>query len=307
MSCGATGDIKIEPVNVTWEIEEQWHVKTIADVSSSSNSNYFRIGKSGQTTHSHYVWLDVGNTGVDPAVAGLTGVEVNIAANDTAATIATAIAAAVTALSDFTATASGDTVTITCIGAGDSAGLLDGAGAAATGFTFTQCQEGGTLDLGLLQGDVESGFEETLLELTAHQTGVTPIADLRQGVKTELSLVMQEATVTKLKEIFAKSGGGTDTPSGGTEVFGWGTSRQGLNTIIQARRLVLHPVAKSDTDYSGDLCFWKAYPMPESLIFSGENPKTLSVSWKFYLDASKPAAISLFCFKDWTQYIPANP
>ena len=302
MSCGSVGGIKIEPVNVAWEIEEQWHIKCLANVSNSLDGKYFKLGKAGQTTFSHYVWIDSG-AAADPAPSGLTAVPVVVAASAAASVVAAAIQAAVDALADFHASVSGDDVTITCDAVGDSAGVADPT-SGGLGFTYTQCQEGGSLDLGLLDGDVEGGFEEKLLEITAHQTGVTPIADLRQGVSSNLSLVMKEATVDKLKEIFAKAAGGTDTPSGGTEVLGWGTSRQGLNTIVQARRLVLHPVATDTADKSGDLCFWKAYPQPEKLVFSGENPKTISVNWKFYLDSGKPAAIQLFAFGDWSQYVP---
>lgn len=300
----SVSNIKIEPANVFWQIEEQWQVETIADVSSSLQNSYFKLGKAGQNTFSHYVWLNVGAAGVDPAPSGLTEVEVAIAANASAATIATAIQTAVDALSDFEATVSGNKVQIYCAVVGESAGAEDGPGANATEFVFTKCQEGGNLDLGLLDGDIEVSYEETLFEVTAHQTGTTKIADLRQGVMAEVSLTMKESDTEKLKEIFAKAAGGSHTPSGGTELFGWGKSRQGENTIIQARRLVLHPVRLASNDYSEDLCFWKAYPLPESLVFSGENPKVLSVSFKTYLDSSKDDAIQLFAYGDWSQLAP---
>lgn len=301
MSCNAT-NIKIDPADVSWQIEEKWCVETVADVASSLNSKYFRLGVSGQSTFSHYVWIDVGNTGTDPAIAGLTGVEVNISANATANTVASAINTAVDALAGFESTVSGNEITITMVGAGDSAGLLEGV--AATGFTFTQQAEGGDLDLGYLDGDIEVSFEENLFEVTAHQTGVSKLADLRQGVSAEVSLVLKESNKSRFDEIF-KAAGGTYTPSGGTELVGWGTNRQGSNTIVQARRLVLHPVRLASADYSEDLCFWKAYPMPESVVFSGENPKVMNITFKMYLDENQDEAIKLFSFGDWTQELPA--
>lgn len=303
MACTVT-NIKIEPANASWEIEEAWCVDTVADVSSSLNNKYFKLGKGGQSTYSHYAWFNVGGAGVDPAVAGLTDIEVAISANATAAAVATALQAAVDALSDFEAVVDGNHVSIYAAAAGESAGAEDGA--AATGFTFTQAQEGGVLDLGLLDGDIEVSFEETLFEVTAHQTGTSKIADLRQGVSAEVALTLKESDKAKYKEIFVSSGG-AHTPSGGTEVFGWGKSRQGSNTIVQARRLVLHPVRLDSSDKSDDLCFWKAYVMPESLVYSGENPKTLSLSFKCYLDEEKPDEIEMFAIGDWSQYVPITP
>lgn len=300
MSCDVTS-IRIEPADVSWEIEESWCVKTVADVSSALNSKWFKLGKAGQTTYSHYVWLNIGGAGVDPAPAGLTGIAATAAANATANNIATAVQTAVDASADFEAVVSGDEVTIRTITAGVSAGLLDGT--AATGFTFVQEAEGGQLDLGLLDGDIEVSFEQSLFEVTAHQTGTSTIAELRQGVSCEITLALKEADADKYKELFM-SGGGSDTPSGGTEVFGWGKSRQGSNTIVQARRLVLHPVRLASNVYTDDFCAWKAYPMPESIVYSGENPKILNVSFKCYLDDEKPDAIQLFGTGNWTQYVP---
>ncbi len=299
MACSVTS-IRIEPADASWEVEEAWCVDTIADVAGSLDGKYFKLGKAGQSTFSHYVWLDGG--GVDPAPVGLTGIAATITDDDSAATIATAIKTAVDADTDFEAVVDGNHVTIYCAVAGDSAGAED----EDTGFTFTQASEGGDLDLGLLDGDIEVSFEETLFEVTSHQTGTSKIADLRQGVSCEVALVLKEADLAKYKEIFV-AGGGTDTPTMGTEVFGWGTSRQGSNTIVQARRLVLHPVRLSDSDYSQDFCAWKAYPMPESITYSGENPKLLNITFKCYLDEEKPAAIQLFAQGDWTQYVPITP
>jgi hypothetical protein len=300
MSCDVT-NIRIEPADASWEVEESWCVQTVADVSSSLNNKWFKFGKSGQTTYSHYAWFNVAAGGVDPAIAGLTAVPVAIAANATAAAVATALNSAIDALSDFESEASNDEVTIRCATAGMSAGVLEGT--AATGFTFTQEAEGGDLDLGLLDGDIEVSFEQSLFEVTAHQTGTSAIAELRQGVSCEITLTLKEVDNDTYSELF-NAGGGTDTPSGGTEVFGWGKSRQGSNTIVQARRLVLHPVRLASNVYTDDFCAWKAYPLPESIVYSGENPKLLNVTFKCYLDDEKPDAIQLFAQGDWTQYVP---
>lgn len=303
MSCDTgTGNIRIEPINVTWEIEEQTSITCVADVSSSLNNTWF--GFEASDAVKYYAWFNVAAAGVDPAIAGRTGVSVAIAANASASTVATALAAAIDGIAagaKFEASASGAKVIMTNIGAADVEKVFDGT--APTGFTFGQCQQGGYLDCGLLQGNVESSFEQQLLQITAHQTGTSLRAELRQGTSAEISLTMQETDIPRLKEVFATVNGGTHTPSGGTELFGWGTNLQGTNTIIQARRLVLHPVALG-SDRSRDLCFWKSMAMPETMVFSGEEVNTVAVTFKTYIDSEKPDEIQHWAYGDWTQLIP---
>ena len=293
MSFSGVSNIRIEPVNVTWEIEQQDCLQTVADSSGSLGGTHFLLGAD------YYVWLDTG-ADVDPAPAGRTGIEATIVTDDSANAVATAIQSSVDGDANFSATVSGNIVTITAATTASSQAAVD----ADTGFSFQETQEGGSLDLGLLQGNVDSSFEEQILDVTTHQNGSTIVSALRQGVSAEITLTMQEAISEKLKELFAATGGDAYTPSGGTEVYGWGSSRQGDNVIPQARRLNLHPV-NAGADLSRDLTFWKAYPLPNSLTFSGEEAKVLEVNWRLFLDEAKRAEISLFAFGDYTQDLNA--
>lgn len=76
------------------------------------NSKYFTLNTALDAIK-HYVWVDMNSTGVDPAPAGLTEVEVDVAAAATAAQVATAVAAAIDALPGYTATAEGEDVVVT--------------------------------------------------------------------------------------------------------------------------------------------------------------------------------------------------
>lgn len=305
MSCDTgTGNIRIEPVNVSWEIEEQSSIVCVADVAESLENKWFGLEASNGTKY--YAWYTVtgGAAAVDPAIAGRTALPITIAPNATAAAVATATAAAIDAVGGgllFESSAVDDKVYITNIGAADVEKVFDGT--APTGFTFNQCQQGGYLDCGLIDGNVESSFESQYLEIKSHQTGTSLRAELRQGTTAEVSLTMQETDIPRLKEVFATVNGGTHTPSGGTELFGWGTNLQGTNTIIQARRLVLHPVTMG-SDRSRDLCFWKSMAMPDSMVFSGEEVNTVSVTFKTYIDSEKPEEIQHWAYGDWTQLIP---
>lgn len=107
-------------------------VTTVEDLAKSLNSKYFLLYTTDGDTY--YVWIDVDNSGVDPMIPDATGVEVDIAENDTAADVATAVAAAIDALDEFSAAAVSDVVTITNAEAGGFDPAEDGA--APTGFDF---------------------------------------------------------------------------------------------------------------------------------------------------------------------------
>lgn len=296
MACNAAGNIKIQPRNAFWEIEEKVCIETLANTASALDGKYFKIWAGGDSAK-FYVLLDEGSA-VDPAPAGFTKITATIVAEQSAAAVATAIQTAVNANANFTATVSGSTVNIVCEVAGDTTATLD----VDTGFTFTRVAEGGSIDLGLLDGDISTSFDETTYEVFAHQYGTTLLADLRQGVSVEVSLTLQESDSAKLKAVFARAAGGTHTPLAGTELWGWGTSKLGTSTVVQSRRLVLKPV--NAVDESETLCFWKAYAKPDSLVISGENPQTVSVTFKIYRDEGKPNAISYFSYGDYTQLVP---
>lgn len=88
--------------------------------------------------------------------------------------------------------------------------------------------------------------------------------------------------------------------TGSSQLTGWGKSQDFTGMLADAAKLVLHPVANSDTDFTGDLAFWKAYPMLKSISHSGENPKKVQVTFKIFPDTSKADAIRLFVLGDHT-------
>lgn len=111
-----------------------------ADVSGSLNSKYFLLNSANAGT-GYYVWFNVNSAGVDPMIAGRTGVPVALATNDSAATVGTALTAAIDGLANFIATGT-TTVTVTNSASGPFTPITDGA--APTGFTFTVTGGGGS-------------------------------------------------------------------------------------------------------------------------------------------------------------------
>jgi len=77
--------------------------------STLDGGEYFYISK---LDTDYYVWFDLDDGSDDPAVSGRTGVEIDVATDDTAATIATALQTALDLISGITATVSSETVTV---------------------------------------------------------------------------------------------------------------------------------------------------------------------------------------------------
>ncbi len=288
-------NIRIEPVNVYWKDYESESFDFTNATASGLGGKYVLLWNASGTAF--YAWFDENNTDSDPAPGG-TSIQVDYAASATPSAIATAFASAVGAATGFDATASGAVVTVVRTAYGSV--TQSTVGNAGSFVSYTRLAVGKDVDLGLLDSDVEVAFEEATLELLTHQTGTTVRADLRQGVNATISLTLKESDNTLRQNMFANTAGGT-VAGGSSTVYGWGSVKQGLSTMVEAGRLILHPVALASNDYSRDLCFWKAYPLISSIVFSGENPEIMAIEFKCYLDDSKSENINLFMFGDHTQ------
>ena len=89
----------------------------VADSSSSLQSKYFTISGMGTdfAQNDYYVWIDVGSGGTDPAISGRTGIEVDISADASNSTVATAVRGSVTDAANVNA---GFTITTETAGTG---------------------------------------------------------------------------------------------------------------------------------------------------------------------------------------------
>lgn len=114
-------------------------ITCLADSAGSLNSKYFLINTALDAI-GYYVWINVNNAGVDPAISGRTGVEVDVATGATASAVATAVAAALDALAGFAASSSG--AVVTCTNA--TSGPTTDASAGNSGFTIAVTQQGYT-------------------------------------------------------------------------------------------------------------------------------------------------------------------
>lgn len=296
MASGAV-NILIDPVNVYWQMETQFQVDfdgvSAADFGGTSFTFY-----SAKDETQYYAWGDENTTDADPTEAG-TGIEVDYASGASSTAIATAVAAAIDAESDFSASSSGTVVTVRNAAVGESTDAAD----TDSGVTITVCRRGKDFDLGLLEGDVELTFSPANFIVNAHQTGVTPRAALYQGIDTlEVSLTMQETINSKLQEIYGIYGTNSPfTPAGGSStVFGVGNNKQGNNLLKDAARLIMRPVSESVAGVN-DKVLMLAIPIPDTLVMSGENPRTLSMTWQGFLDDTIDSRVAALTFGDASQ------
>ncbi len=128
------------PAQTATPVQEVQTIIPVADSSGSLNSTYWTFYSAGNA-YGFYVWYNINSAGVDPAPAGLTGIEVSAATNASASTLAsdtkTAILANATAATLFTVAVSSSThVNITNIQSGSCTAAADSSGA-ATGFAFS--------------------------------------------------------------------------------------------------------------------------------------------------------------------------
>lgn len=294
MSCTASS-IKIDPVNVYWQIAAQDCWDFANATASGIGGKYVYLYLPDGTKY--YAWFDENNTDTDPAPGGgALPIEVDYAASATASAIASAFASEVSLIAGFTAVANG---TVVCVDRDDVGEVTDSTeGNAGTYVDLSICRRGKDFDLGLIDGDVGVEFDPQLLDIKAHQSGTTLRAQLLQGFSIKVTTKLLETTTSKLKTLF-KIYGGVFTPSGGTELFGAGSAKIGSNLLVEAARLILKPV--NAVDDTTNVVLALAVPKPGTLTFSGENPKTLEVEWTGFQDGDINTKVNNLIFGDQTQ------
>lgn len=113
-------------------------ITTVADVAGNLASKYFTLN-SALDANQYYFWYIVSGTGTDPMVSGKIGIPININTGDSANTVAQKTNNVINALiSDFTATVSTNTITVTTIGEGVTTDCTAG----TSGFTVVVTQQG---------------------------------------------------------------------------------------------------------------------------------------------------------------------
>jgi len=295
---GNPNNIKTERMSLSWSAQEVTSVVTVADVADSLDGKYFTINSANDAI-AYYCWMD-GAVAADPAPAGKTAIPVAYTTGDSAATIAGLIVTAVDAVADFHAKidpCDNTKVIIQNAAIGDTTDSAD----VDTLFTIATELQGSELAIGFTDSLSVSVSGEELLDVTAQQLGTTVIQRLRTGRNLEaLSVPMKESDAAKLKEILLATGVAV-TPSGGSQVIGIGSSRDGEGTLADSRKLVMHPVRLAAASLDEDFCWWRAYPNVTSIDLNGDSEELINVEFSFLPDPLINAEAEMFVFGDHTQ------
>lgn len=291
MSCNKAFNIKNKPVNATWEIEEAFCLSTKDLTAADLGGKYFVVYNASGTKYK--VWFDVNNASTEPTVSGSTGISVELTGSETSAQIATAIDSAIEAVvaANYTGTIS-DSTTVKFVYDDTSKITAPEQGTAGSLLQLSRVQIGGSIDLGLLDGDVTFDPNVEVQDVTAHQTGAVVQAQLITSVGGTVSLTLKEYLPSRYRELFEAIGGKVAT----TSVTGFGSAMVGKNLLATAKRLKLKPVGAADETETYTV--WKAVPELGSITFSGENPNTLPLEFTAYIDDSKDTTVNVWAFGD---------
>lgn len=296
-------NVVVEPLDL--RLAEQHTGCLTADNTTDVAGQYIELSNADTD---FYLWFD-DSVASDPAPAGKTDLgPVSYDSTDSDSAFADSIVAAInasTATSDLVAKKVNDAgtfkVLIQCIDA--NAVNSDWALGTAVSLAIEIERTGSSLDLGLIQGEVTIGIEETFTDVTAAQFGPELLAQIRTANNFTLSVTLEEVQADKLSQILAFSSTEV-TPSGGTAVQGYGAlsgSKQFGNVIEDSKILIMHPTRNAADDLSGDYAFWRAYPTVSEILHSGEEVKTATVDFSFFIDEARRNDSNKLVYGNWQQ------
>ena len=153
--------------------------------------------------------------------------------------------------------------------------------------------------LGSTSGGVEVAVEVQATDIVTDQDGTAPVDAYQTGVSLSVTMTLMELNAANYNAMIGDATGGNLTPASGTEVSGYGSSRDFTSMLSRCQELKLKPVGASDD--TTNWTFFKAIPIVESLSFASDAAKTMSVSFRIFKDSAKNSAISYGCYGDATQ------
>lgn len=301
MSCvnsSRTG-VKLEASKVSWGRRHCRSITFIADTGGNQSGKYFDLNaiNSAGIEIKYYVLLDNGSA-VDPLPAGKTKITVTITNGMTANAIASAAYTAINANVNFNTEVASAVLEVQ----NKYVGLItEELHSGATGLTFAVNILGLGGDLGKTSGGISLNMESQTFEVKADQTAELLLDEIMIGNSATIELSLIEMSLAKWKTLIGSVSGNFYEPLSGTELIGFGESKLYKSALDYSGELVLHPIRLDDADKSEDVIFWLCAPIPSSINYSGTEQQALEITFKAYLDSSKPKEINLFAIGDHTQ------
>lgn len=304
MASSSESSFLLSAADVSWGTRE-CNAITVGVAATALGGKYFEVDALSSdfgTNVEYYVWFDLDGGSVDPAPAGKTAIEVDVVTGDTAAQVATKLQVVLEAHANFRSTVSGAVV----IMEGEFKGAVTTAAVDVdTTFTFARNRVGLGGDLGRTSGGVEVTLEAQSVQIVSDQTGALVLDEVFTGSAVSASMSLLEMTAERWETIVGSVTGDTYTPSGGTQLVGYGESRLYQSFFDLGGELVLHPTRLAASDKSKDITFFKSAPKPASYNFSGEEASVMEVEFVALADRGIQSAINLMAFGDSSQDVRA--
>ena len=302
-----TTDIKLEAVKVLWGVEQCRSLQVQG--AAAMGGKYFDLNLIDENYNEiqGYVFLDDG-VEVDPAPAGKTLIAsplINEAGTEAenAVIIKAALEASPSAnlMKIEIEAETPDTMDIE----NQIFGAVSAETAGDSTFVYALGNAGLGGDLGkTAQGGVALNLETQTTELKADQTAELILGEINQGNLTTIEMSLLELTKERFKTLIGSVVGDIVDMGADGEYVGIGTSKLFKELSAFGGRMVLHPIRISDiSDRSEDWSFHITTPIPSSINFSGTEQQALEISFKPYVDESKPAAASVGGYGDWLALI----
>lgn len=167
----------------TSSLNEISRLFTVEDIAGSLNNKYFLLNSENDTTE-YYVWYNVNAAGIDPSLAGKTGIAVPLATGATANTVASTTSSTINSNPDFTATnPSGNEVQIVNVNGGKTTDIVDAVLPNNTGFSFEVTQQGATISASTVANVVTvTHTDKTSIDEASAGTSGFTITTTQQGV-----------------------------------------------------------------------------------------------------------------------------
>jgi len=155
-----------------------------------------------------------------------------------------------------------------------------------------------SVDLGATEG-VTLNMSTTTTDVTCDQTGSQVRTQIITGHEVTIAMTLKEMSSQNWSTIVGTTVGGEHTPSAGTKLTGLGSASIFKTLSSVANPLILKPVGAADN--TRNIAFHKAYPIPESVSYSGTDLSVMSVTFRAIIDSAVDEDIDIMSFGDNTQ------
>lgn len=297
----------LSAADVTWAREELSCVD-VTVAATALDGKYFTVdapSSHGGANNEFFVWYDLDASSVSPAPAGKTGIEVDVVTGDTAEDVASKTQAAIDAQALLQAKVDPSDTSQVLIKSFYGGPVSNAAADVDTTFDVVTVSSGLGGDLGKTSGGAEVTMESTTVEIKSDQDGENKLDEVLTGNNVECTVSLMEMTPARWKTLVGGVTGDSYTPSGGTELTGFGSSRQYSSLFDLGGRLILHPSRFAASDRSYDITFFKAAPKPASINFSAEEAQLMEVTFTALADSDVAEAIRVMAFGDTEQDVRA--